>query len=108
MMMSEDSWYVVRNTPRVTGFVGVEGTKPTPLSKEEVEVLTARMRGEEEPKLKIEFKIGETVKIIDGPFKDSEGKISEIDEEDGKIKVMVPLFGRDTVVELDLLQVQKI
>jgi len=107
MLMSEDSWYVVRNTPRVTGFVGADTTEPSPLSKEEVDVLMAKMKGEE-PKLKIEFEIGETVKIIDGPFKDSEGKINAVDEEHGKVKIMVPIFGRETEVELDSLQAQKL
>lgn len=107
MIMSEDSWYVVRNTPRVTGFVGPDPTEPTPLSKEEIDALMSRMKGEE-PKFKIEFKVGEMVKIIDGPFKDYEGKIAEVDEERGKLKVMVPIFGRETAVELDSLQVVKI
>jgi transcriptional antiterminator NusG len=108
MVMSEDSWYVVRNTPRVTGFVGADSTEPTPLSKEEVESLLSRMKGDEGQKFKIEFTVGETVRIIDGPFKDYEGKVYEIDEDRGKIKVMVPIFGRETGVELDSLQVQKI
>ncbi len=107
MIMTEDSWYVVRNTPRVTGFVGPNPTEPTPISKEEIESLLARMKGEE-PKLKIEFKIDEIVKIIDGPFKDYEGKIVAVEEEQGRIKVMVPIFGRETAVELDSLQTQKI
>jgi len=107
MMMSEDSWYVVRNTPRVTGFVGADSTEPTPLSKEEVESLLGRMKGDE-PKFKIDFQVGEAVKIIDGPFKEYEGKVIEIDEEHGKMKVVVPIFGRETGVELDSLQVQKI
>lgn len=107
MIMSEDSWYVVRNTPRVTGFVGADSTEPTPLSKEEVEALIGRMQGAETT-FKVEFSMGETVKITDGPFKDYEGKVSAIDEEHGKIKVMVPIFGRETAVELDSLQVQKI
>ncbi|MBI3638134.1 transcription termination/antitermination protein NusG [Candidatus Wolfebacteria bacterium] len=107
MMMNEDSWYVVRNTPRVTGFVGADSTKPTPLSKEEIDILMVRMKGDE-PKFKLEFKPGDVVKIIDGPFKDYDGKISGVDEDHGKIKVMVPIFGRDTEVELDSLQVNKI
>jgi len=107
MVMSDDSWYVVRNTPRVAGFVGSDSTEPSPLSQEEVDALLARMGGEE-PAFKIEFSIGETVKIVDGPFKDQEGKISEVDNEHGKLKVMVPIFGRETAVELDSLQVQKI
>ena len=108
MVMSEDSWYVVRNTPRVTGFVGADSTKPVPLSKSEVDFLLDRMRGEEKKKFKIEYQTGELVRIVDGPFKDYEGKISSIDEEQGKLKVMVPIFGRETAVELDSLQVQKI
>ncbi len=107
MVMSDDSWYVVRNTPRVAGFVGANSTEPAPLSKKEVDALLSRM-GDNEPKFKVEFNMGETVKITDGPFKDSEGKISEVDEEHGKLKVMVPIFGRETAVELDSLQVQKI
>ncbi len=107
MIMGEDSWYVVRNTPRVTGFVGADSTEPTPLSKEEVESLMSRMKGEEAT-FKIEFRVGETLKITDGPFKDYEGKVASVDEEHGKIKIMVPIFGRETAVELDSLQVQKI
>lgn len=107
MIMSEDSWYVVRNTPRVTGFVGADSTEPTPLSKEEIDDLMKRMSGDE-PKFKIEFRLGETVKIIDGPFKDYDGKIASIDDEHGKIKVMMSIFGRETAVELDSLQAQKI
>lgn len=106
MTVTDDSWYVVRNTPRVTGFVG-SGTTPTPLSNEEIGTLQKRM-GVEEPKYKIDFSVGESVKIIDGPFKDMDGKVSEIDSEKGKIKVLISLFGRDTPVELDFLQVKKI
>lgn len=107
MTMEPDSWYVVRNTPRVTGFVGSDSTNPTPLSFEEVESLMARM-GQREPSLKFDFKTGETVRITDGPFKDYDGKIAEVDETRGRIKVMVPVFGRDTAVELDSLQVKKL
>ncbi len=107
MILDNDSWYVVRNTPRVTGFVGADSTKPTPLSKQEVDDLMMRIGGEG-PKFKVDFKVDEMVKITDGPFKDQEGRISEIDEERGRIKVMVPMFGRDTVVELDSLQVRKL
>lgn len=107
MVLTEDSWYVVRNTPRVTGFVGADSTTPTPLSREEIDFILSKT-GDGEPKFKVDFTIGEVVKIADGPFKDYEGKVSEIDEEKGKIKVMVPLFGRDTAVELDSLQVQKL
>ena len=107
MIMEPDSWYVVRNTPRVTGFVGSDPTDPTPLSYEEVESLIARM-DDGEPEFKIDISIGETVKITDGPFKDYDGKVAEIDNEKGRIKVMVPVFGRDTAVELDSLQVKKL
>ena len=107
MIMEPDSWYVVRNTPRVTGFVGSDATDPTPLSHEEVESLIARMENDE-PEFKIDVRIGETVKITDGPFKDYDGKVAEIDNEKGRIKVMMPVFGRDTAVELDSLQVKKL
>ncbi|RJP44373.1 transcription termination/antitermination factor NusG [Candidatus Parcubacteria bacterium] len=107
MILSEDSWYVVRNTPRVTGFVGSDNTKPTPLSKEEVETLLART-GKEESKFNVDLRVGDLVKITDGPFKEYDGKISEIDEEKNKVKVLVPIFGRDTAVELDSLQVRKV
>lgn len=106
MIVTDDSWYVVRNTPRVTGFVGA-GTTPAPLSKEEIDMLLKRM-GQEEPKFKIEVAIDDPVKIIDGPFKDFDGKVSEIDPEKGKIKVLVNVFGRDTPVELDSLQIKKL
>jgi transcriptional antiterminator NusG len=106
MIVTDDSWYVVRNTPNVTGFVGA-GTTPVPVSEEEMVDLKKRM-GEDTPKFKINLRLTDTVKITDGPFKDYEGKVSEIDEEQGKIKVMVNLFGRDTPVELDSLQVKKL
>ncbi len=107
MIKDPASWYVVRNTPRVTGFVGSDNTNPTPLSYEEVESLKARMSGDE-PKFKVDFRIGETIRITDGPFKDYDGKISEVDEARGRVKVLVPVFGRDTAVELDSLQIKKI
>jgi transcription termination/antitermination protein NusG len=106
MIVTDDSWYVVRNTPRVTGFIGA-GTIPTPISKDEIKSLQKRM-GVEEPKYKIDVVVGNAVKIIDGPFKDYDGKISEVDEKRGKIKVLVSMFGRETPVELDFLQVKKI
>ena len=106
MVVTDDSWYVVRNTPNVTGFVGA-GTTPVPVSKEEIENLKKRM-GMEQPQYKIEASIGDLVKITDGPFKDFEGKISEVDEERGKVRVLVNMFGRDTPVELDSLQIKKI
>lgn len=107
MVLTEDSWYVVRNTPRVTGFVGSDSTTPAPLSQKEIDDLMARMGGEE-TKFNVDVKVGETVKITDGPFRDYDAKVSEIDETKGKIKVLVPIFGRDTVVELDSLQIQKL
>lgn len=107
MVLTGDSWYVVRNTPRVTGFVGADSTKPTPLSKEEVDSLINRM-GSDESKFKVDIRVGDLVKIVDGPFKDYDGKVSDVDEEKGHVKVMVPIFGRDTAVELDSLQVKKI
>ena len=107
MILTEDSWYVVRNTPRVTGFVGADSTTPTPLSKDEIEFILSKMRGDNEARFSVDIRPGEMVKITDGPFKDYEGKVAEVDDEKGKIKVMVPLFGRDTAVELDSLQVQK-
>lgn len=106
MIVTDDSWYVVRNTPNVTGFVG-SGTIPTPISEKEMESLQKRM-GVEEPKYKIDVSVGETVKITDGPFKDFDGKISNLDEEKGLVKVLVNVFGRETPVELDLLQIKKI
>lgn len=107
MAMSEDSWYIVRNTPRITGFVGTNPMEPTPLSKEEVDSIMSRMKGDE-MRTKIEFRPGDPVKINDGPFKDYDAKVTQVDEEHGKLKVFVSLFGRDTEVELDSLQVQKI
>ncbi|RJQ36885.1 transcription termination/antitermination protein NusG [Candidatus Parcubacteria bacterium] len=106
MVVTDDSWYVVRNTPRVTGFVG-SGTTPTPLSPEEIADLQKRM-GVEEPKFKLDVSVGDAVKITDGPFKDFDGKISEFDEEKGKVKVLVSMFGRNTPVELDSLQIKKL
>lgn len=106
MIVTDDSWYVVRNTPNVTGFVG-SGTIPTPISDEEVQSILKRM-GMEEPKFKIDFLIGDLVRIIDGPFKGYEGKVSEIDEAKGKVKVLVSIFGRETPVELDFLQAKKL
>ena len=105
MIVTDDSWYVVRNTPMVTGFVGA-GTTPRAVEEEEMKEILKKT-GEEEPRYKIEFKVGDLVKITDGPFKNREGKVNEIDYERGRVKVMVPLFGRDTPVDLDFLQVKK-
>jgi len=106
MIVTDESWYVVRNTPRVTGFLGA-GTTPVPVSKADIDDLMKRMEVGE-PEFTIDFEIGATVKIVDGPFKGSEGKVSEIDKERGKIKVLVNMFGRDTPVELDSLQIKKV
>lgn len=106
MKMSEDAWYIVRNTPSVTGFVG-SGSEPTPISQDEMEKIMKRM-GKEEPKHKIDFNIGEVVNIIDGPFKGFDGAINEIDPAKGKLKVLVNMFGRETPVELDSLQVKRV
>lgn len=106
MIVTDDSWYVVRNTPNVTGFVG-SGTTPTPIDQKEVDALQKRM-GVEDPTHKIDFAVDQPVQIIDGPFKNFEGKVSAVDETRGKIKVLVNMFGRETPVELDALQVKKI
>ncbi|OGG41665.1 transcription termination/antitermination protein NusG [Candidatus Kaiserbacteria bacterium RIFCSPHIGHO2_01_FULL_46_22] len=105
MIVTEDSWYVVRNTPNVTGFVG-SGVTPTPVSKEEIDRLLSRM-GDDEPKYKIDVIEGDSVRIMDGPFKDFEGKISDVNDSKGTVKVLVNVFGRETPVELDFLQIKK-
>jgi len=106
MIVTDESWYVVRNTPNVTGFIGT-GTVPTPVSEQEIKELQKRM-GVEEPKFKIDVSVGSPVRIVDGPFKNLEGKIANIDEAKGKVKVIVSMFGRETPVELDFLQIKKI
>lgn len=106
MIVTDDSWYVVRNTPRVTGFVGA-GVNPVPLKKEEVDYLFKKMDSGT-AKHNIDMTIGETVFITDGPFKDLEGKVNDVDQDRGKVKVLVSMFGRETPVELDFLQIKKI
>jgi transcriptional antiterminator NusG len=106
MVMDEDSWYVVRNTPGVTGFVGM-GNEPTPLRPEEVEQIKGRME-QEATSVKLDYKIGEKVRIKDGPFNEFMGTVGAIDTERNKVRVMVSFFGRDTPVELDFLQVEKV
>lgn len=106
MVVDDASWYVVRNTPNVTGFIGT-GTTPTPVSDAEIKALQKRM-GVDEPEFKIDVTVNSPVSITDGPFKGFEGKVAEIDESRGKIKVLVSMFGRETPVELDFLQVKKI
>ncbi|MDQ5950719.1 MAG: transcription termination/antitermination protein NusG [Patescibacteria group bacterium] len=106
MIVTDDSWYVVRNTPRVTGFVG-SGVFPVPLQKSEVDELFRRM-STDTPKHNIDLDIDDAVTIVDGPFKDLEGKVGDVDNERGKVKVLVSMFGRETPVELDFLQVRRI
>lgn len=106
MKMDEDSWYVVRNTPGVTGFVGM-GNEPTPLRPEEVKQIMDRM-SDEAPKVKVTFKLGQKVRIVDGPFNDFIGTVSDIDVAKSKVRVMVSFFGRETPVEVDFLEVEKI
>lgn len=106
MIVTDDSWYVVRNTPNVTGFIGF-GVRPTPMSPDEIERIKKRM-GVEEPKYKIEFSIGDLVRITDGALKGFEAKVEDIDFDKGKIKVLVNMFGRETPVNLDFLQVKKV
>jgi transcriptional antiterminator NusG len=106
MIVTDDSWYVVRNTPRVTGFVG-SGVFPVPLSNKEIEDLFKRMNSDD-TKHKIDLMVGDLVAVTEGPFKDLEGKVDEVDEDRGKIRVNVSMFGRETPVELDFLQVKKI
>ncbi len=106
MIVTDDSWYVVRNTPNVTGFVG-SGTTPTPIDPKEMQSLTKRMKVEE-PTHKIDVREDDPVRIIDGPFKNFEGKVESVDEARGKVKILVSMFGRETPVELDALQVKKL
>lgn len=105
MKMDDDSWYVVRNTPGVTSFVGM-GTKPTPLRDDEVVTIKKQMTAEA-PRVKLSLAVGDSVRIVDGPFQDFEGKIDEVNQEKGRVKVLVSFFGRETAVELDFLQVDR-
>lgn len=106
MKLTDETWFIVRNTPGVTGFVGTT-TQPTPVSEAEITKIKRRM-GVDDPKHNINFSEGEVISIVDGPFKGFEGSISEIDNAKGKVKVLVSMFGRDTSVELDALQVKKL
>jgi len=106
MKLSDETWYIIRNTPGVTGFIG-NGTQPTPVSEKEITKIKKRM-GVEDPKYSVSYEIGEVVSITDGPFKGFDGAVSEIDQQKGKLKVMVSMFGRETPVELDALQVAKL
>ena len=109
IIMTDDSWYVVRNTPGVTGFIGSSGggAKPTPLLPEEVEFILKQM-GVKEGKLEIDFALGEMVQVLEGPFAHFQGKVEEIDVSKGKVKVSVDMFGRETNMELDFVQIEKI
>lgn len=109
LVMTDDSWYVVRNTPGVTGFVGSagSGSKPTPLLPEEVTVLLKRM-GVEEKRVDVDYEIGETVRVKEGPFANFTGSVEEMDKDRAKLKVLVNMFGRDTPVELDFTQIEKL
>lgn len=106
MIVTDDSWYVVRNTPRVTGFVG-SGVYPVPLEKKEIDELFRRMNADT-VKHNIDLVVDDAITIVDGPFKELEGKVFEVDNERGKVKVLVSMFGRETPVELDFLQIRKI
>ena len=106
MFMNDDSWYVVRNTPGVTGFVG-SGNKPTPLQESEVKSILKQMKAEA-PRVKISFARGQSVRVIDGPFAEFIGVVDDLNHEKGKVRVLVSFFGRETPVELDFLQVEKL
>jgi len=106
MILDDESWSVVRNTPGVTGFVGM-GNRPTPLRPEEVQAIMKRMEAEA-PRVKVTYRAGQKVRIIDGPFRDFIGVVDTIDEERTKVRVLVSFFGRDTPVELDFLQVERV
>ena len=106
MIVDDESWYVVRNTPRVTGFVG-SGTQPVPLSPSEYQSLMKQM-SDDSVTHKVDLSAGDLVIITDGPFKELEGKVADVDEKSGKVKVLVAMFGRETPVELDFLQIKKV
>jgi transcriptional antiterminator NusG len=106
MIMSDEAWYLVRNTPGVTGFVGL-GNKPTALAPEEAAQILRQMEAEA-PRVKVTFTRGQMVKIVDGPFSDFEGKVDDVNQEKGKVRVLVSIFGRETPVELDFLQIERL
>jgi transcriptional antiterminator NusG len=107
MVMSDESWYVVRNTPGVTSFVG-SGNKPVPLTETEIQGILKQIKAEAPTKVSVEYQVDESVRVVDGPFTDFHGKVTEINAEKGKLKVLVNMFGRETPVELDLLQVERL
>lgn len=105
MIMTDESWFVVRNTPGVTGFVG-SGGQPIPLREEEAEGILKRME-EDAPKVEVSFRVGDAVRIVDGPFTDFLGTVDHLNVDKGKVRILVSFFGRETPVELDFLQVEK-
>jgi transcriptional antiterminator NusG len=107
MVMSDESWYVVRNTPGVTSFVG-SGNKPVPLAESAIRGIQRQVKAEAPTKVSVEYQVDESVRVVDGPFTDFHGKVTEINAEKGKLKVLVNMFGRETPVELDLLQVERL
>ena len=106
MQLDKETWFTIRNTPNVTGFVG-DGSNPTPVENEEIDKIFHRMEVEQ-PKHRINYRIGDIVKIVDGPFRDQEGLVAEIDVQKGKLKVLINAFGRETPMELDTLQVSSL
>ncbi len=110
MELNNETWHIVNSIPKVTGFVGGDGgVQPTPVGEEEVQRITSRMaEGVEKPKPKVEFEVGEAVRVIDGPFVNFTGQIEDVKPEKGKLKVMVSIFGRVSPVELEFIQVEKI
>ncbi|HEX6539898.1 MAG TPA: transcription termination/antitermination protein NusG [Candidatus Dormibacteraeota bacterium] len=107
MIMDDEAWYVVRNTPGVTSFVG-SGNKPVPLQEHEIKGIQKQVKAEAPTKVSVEYEVGENVRVIDGPFTDFHGKVTDLNVEKGKLKVLVNMFGRETPVELDLLQVERL
>jgi transcription termination/antitermination protein NusG len=108
MILNEETWHIVKDTPKITGFVGGSSVKPTPVSDAEVAAITNQMSsGAAKPKPKVNFKEGESIRVIDGPFSNFNGIVEEVKPEKGKVKVLVSIFGRATPVELDFVQVEK-
>ncbi|MBN1483144.1 MAG: transcription termination/antitermination protein NusG [Chloroflexia bacterium] len=106
MLLSDDTWHVVRHTPGVTGFVG-PGSEPVSLPEHEVQAILKQMEAEA-PKIRVEFTVGQAVRIVDGPFADFEGVVDEINQEKGKVRVLVSFFGRETPIELDFMQIERL
>ncbi len=109
MEMTDDTWHLVKSTPKVSGFVGGKGNKPTPISQREVDAIMQQMQqGIDKPKPKVEFEVGERVRVTEGPFVDFNGTVDEVNYERNKLRVSVQIFGRETPVELDFVQVEKV